>query len=110
MCRALQVLCAAPDRDALLELKRAVVSKEYELTGGATDPADLLRQVEDREPDAVVLDAGLLDAIEPLRAAYPSVRVILVGAESDAADEWVTDAADAKAAVLGMPRPGGPVS
>ncbi len=109
MCRALQVLCAAPDREALLALKRAAVSKEYELTGGATDEADLLKQVEELSPDAVVVDARLAGALERIRALYPSLKLVAVGAEADAADVWVADAGEARAAVLGLPRPGGPV-
>ncbi|MEX2459152.1 MAG: hypothetical protein WD770_09215 [Actinomycetota bacterium] len=110
MCRALQVLCAAADRDRLGELKRAAVSVEYELTGGATDPESLLAQVEELEPDAVVVDGSLgMEAIEALRAAYPSLRIVVVGVEAEAADDWVRGDEDVRAAVLGIPRPGGPV-
>ena len=109
MCRALKVLCAAPDREALQALKMAAVSKEYELTGGATDAEELLRQTEDLEPDAVVVHAALAGALEQLRAQYPSLRTVLVGAESDAADVSVADPDAVRAAVLGLPGPGGPV-
>jgi DNA-binding NarL/FixJ family response regulator len=110
MCRALQVLCAAPGRERLGELKRATVSAEYELTGGVTDAESLLAQVEELEPDAVVADAGLgTEAIEALRAAYPSLRIVVVGAEAEAADESVARDEDVRSAVLGIPRPGGPV-
>ena len=109
MCRALQVLCGASNADALMALKRAVVSKEYELTGGATDPTELLREIEERRPDAVVLDVSMAAAAEAVRAEHPSLRLVVVGAESEAADAWVRDPADARAAVLNLPRPGGPV-
>ncbi|MCA1727371.1 MAG: hypothetical protein LC722_06910 [Actinobacteria bacterium] len=110
MCRALQVLCAAADREALVALKRAVVSKEYELTGGALDEDDLLRQTEELEPDAVVVDASLAGSLERLRALYPSLRLVAVGFETDAADAWVADPSEAREAVLGIQRPGGPVT
>ncbi len=109
MCRALHVLCGAADRESLAALKRHVVSKEYELTGGATTAEELLGQVVELEPDAVVLDAALVSAAERLRAEHPSIRLIMVGVESEAADDWVERAEDARAAVLGLPRPGGPV-
>ena len=42
MCRALLVVCLAPDRDALMELKRATVGTEWELTPGATTSTTLV--------------------------------------------------------------------
>jgi two-component SAPR family response regulator len=109
MCRALQVLCAAPDRAALDVLKRAVVSAEYELTGGATSAEDLMAQLDDLKPDAVVVDAGLSDTLEAVRAVHPSIRIVLIGATSEVADDSVERVDDARSAVLGIPRPGGPV-
>jgi hypothetical protein len=110
VCRALKVLCAAADREALTALKRAAVSKEYELTGGATDEGQLLAQVEELEPDAVVIGSELAGAIERVRALYPSLRLVAVGAESEAADAWVADPGEVRSAVLGLSRPGGPVA
>jgi hypothetical protein len=109
VCRALKVLCAAPDRERLSALKYAAVSKEYELTGGATDADELMRQIDDLQPDAVVVASELVGAIEAVRAAYPSLRIVAVGAEAEAADEWVGSQEEVRAAVLGLPRPGGPV-
>jgi hypothetical protein len=109
VCRALKVLCAAPDRERLTALKYAAVSKEYELTGGATDAEALLRQIEELEPDAVVVAHELAGAIEAVRASYPSLRIVVVGAEAEAADESVADLQGVRSAVLGLPRPGGPV-
>ncbi len=109
MCRALKVLCAAPGHERLTELKYAAVSKEYELTGGATDAEELLRQIDELEPDAVVVTAELAGAIEAVRAAHPSLRIVAVGAEAEAADDWVEDVQEVRSAVLGLRRPGGPV-
>jgi hypothetical protein len=109
VCRALKVLCAAPDRERLTALKYAAVSKEYELTGGATDAEALQRQIDELEPDVVVVAAELAGAIEAVRAAYPSLRIVAVGAEAEAADDWVEDLQEVRSAVLGLPRPGGPV-
>ena len=109
MCRALKVLCAAPGREALTSLKYAAVSKEYELTGGATTLEGLLEQIDELEPDAVVIDAALAGGIEAVRAAHPSLRIVALGTSSEAADESVSSADDVRGAVLGLPRPGGPV-
>ena len=36
MCRALKILCAAPDAESLRALKSATVSASWELVGGAS--------------------------------------------------------------------------
>ena len=109
MCRALTVLCAADDRDRLLELKRASVAVEWELAGGATSVEELAAQVADLRPDVVVVDAALgSQAVAEARAAKPGVRVVSVGPLPEA-DEEATSVAHVREAILGLPRPGGPV-
>jgi DNA-binding NarL/FixJ family response regulator len=111
VCRALRVLCAAPGREALLALKRAVVSVEYELVGGATSAEEMVDQVRDQVPDVLVLDASFVspERIDAVRALRPGLQVVAVGAGAEGADVAVTAEAEAKAAVLALPRPGGPV-
>jgi len=59
VCRALTVLCAAPGRARMVELKRAAVAQEWELTGGATSVDELAAQVADLRPDVLVIDSAL---------------------------------------------------
>jgi hypothetical protein len=109
MCRALTVLCAAADRARLGELKRAAVATEWELAGGATSLEELAAQVSDLRPDVVVVDAALgPDAVTRAREAKPGIRVVSVGPLGDA-DEEAASLDEVRAAILGLPRPGGPV-
>lgn len=109
MCRALSVLCAAVDRATLSELKRAAVATEWELAGGATSLDELSAQVTDLRPDIVVVDAALgPDAVTRAREAKPGVRVVCVG-PLPGADDHAASLDEVRAAILGLPRPGGPV-
>jgi hypothetical protein len=109
MCRALTILCAAVDRPRLTELKMAAVAQEWELTGGATSLEELAAQVADLRPDVVVLDASLgPQAVARAKEAKPGVRVVSVG-PLPGADEVAATLEEVRAAILGLPRPGGPV-
>ena len=57
MCRAMKILCAAPDAESLRALKAAAVSATWELVGGAATSEELVRQLDDHAPDVVVVDA-----------------------------------------------------
>ncbi|HYT80894.1 MAG TPA: hypothetical protein VEQ37_16885 [Actinomycetota bacterium] len=109
MCRALTVLCAATDRARLGELKRASVAVEWELAGGATSLEELATQVADLRPDVVVIDGALgSQAVANAKEAKPGVRVVSVGPVPEA-DEQAASLEEVRAAILGLPRPGGPV-
>ena len=112
MCRALKVLCAAPGRERLDELKRAAVSAHWELAGGAASLPELAGQLEQWRPDVVVLEGDLGPAAVGLcRAARPGARIVVVRAVAPAegADATIDSLEDVRAAILGVPRPGGPV-
>jgi hypothetical protein len=110
MCRALKVLCAAPSSERLAELKRGAVSVQWELTGGATSVSELGDQVRRYRPDVVVLDARLgADGLAAARAGGGTARVISVGSELPEADGHAVTSEDIREAILGAPRPGGPV-
>lgn len=109
MCRALRVLCAAADAGRVAELKRATVSTNWELVGGASSLDELVEQLGEWQPDVVVIDAGLgPDAASQARKARPTVRIVSLGSLSGA-DEEATSLDELKPAILGLPRPGGPV-
>lgn len=109
MCRALTVLCAAIERARLIELKRAAVAQEWELIGGATSLEELAAQVADLRPDVVVVEAALgAQAVAVVKQAKPGVRVVSLGPLPEA-DEQATSLDEVRAAILGLPRPGGPV-
>jgi hypothetical protein len=109
VCRALRVLCAALDWTRLGELKRATVGVEWELSGGATSLDELAAQVADLRPDVVVVDGTLgPDAVARAREAKPGVRVVSIGPLPEA-DQEAASLDEVRAAILGLPRPGGPV-
>lgn len=108
MCRAVKVLCAAADRERLAEVKRAAVGAEWELVGGASSLEELVAQVVDRRPDVLILDAGLgAESVVQARAVMPTVRIVAI--EPVAGADEVTSLHEVRAAILGLPRPGGPV-
>ena len=109
MCRALTVLCAAPGRRALDQLKRAAVSASWELVGGASSTDELLRQLVELGADVVVVDASLVGVdVAEIRRARPGVRVLSVGGLVGV-DGEVTDLKAVRDAILGVPPVGGPV-
>lgn len=110
MCRALKVLCAAPGRDRLAELKRAAVSTNWELVGGAASLEELAGQLESWRPDVVVLDSNLgAEAVAAVRSLLDRARIVTVGSAVAGADDVAASLDEVRAAVLGLPRPGGPV-
>jgi DNA-binding NarL/FixJ family response regulator len=109
VCRALKVLCAAPDRERLQELKRATVSAHWELAGGACTVEELVSQVDGSAPDVVVIDVGIgPDAASRVRERRPTARIVSVGGSMDGADAYA-DADTVREVILGVPPVGGPV-
>jgi hypothetical protein len=116
MCRGMRVLCAASGEERLGALKRAAVGTEWELVGGAATPGQLLDQILGRKPDIVVVDAGLWPEVKAaLGRRAPSVRVVVVAepgrgpAKGTEEAEEVASLEGVRAAILGLPGPGGPV-
>jgi DNA-binding NarL/FixJ family response regulator len=110
MCRALKVLCAAPDSERLAELKRAALSVHWELTGGATSSDELVNQVDVLQPDVVVIDTALGPEVAVMvRERRPTARVVAVGGPLEGADAVADTAGAVKEAIIGMPPVGGPV-
>src|SRR2546425_12956607 len=109
MCRALKVLCAGPGRERLGELKRASVGASWELVGGATSLEELHQHIGEFEPDVVVVDAALgPEAVDVVRTARPRARLVALGS-LPGADAEAAELGGVRAAILGLPRPGGPV-
>lgn len=108
MCRALKVLCVAEDRAALLALKRAVASAEWELAPGATNEADAVGQIDAERPHVLVAFGPYGRLVELVNARFPAMRIIsdrdLPGATAVA-----TSLEEVRGVVRELPRPGGPV-
>jgi DNA-binding NarL/FixJ family response regulator len=109
VCRALRVLCAAPDREGLVGLKRAAVAAHWELMGGATSIDELVKQLDEYAPDVVVVDVSLgPEVVGRVKAVRPGARVVALGAGTGA-DQEVASLDEVRGAILALPRPGGPV-
>jgi hypothetical protein len=107
VCRALKVLCLAEDVAALAELKRAAVSADWELTAGATDEEEAMRQLHDERPHVVVAFGPFEGFAERALEAYPYLRIVadrdLPGATAIATSpQAIRDAVRER-------RPGGPI-
>lgn len=109
MCRALKVLCVASDRESLLELKRAAVSAEWELSAGATNEADAIGQIDAERPHILVVFGPYERLVALVRERFPGMRVI-ADREMPGATEVATSLGEVRGLVKGSPRPGGPVS
>jgi AmiR/NasT family two-component response regulator len=109
VCRSLRVLCAAGTDQRLQELRRAAVGAHWELVGGALSVEALGEQVAEWRPDVVVVDAALgQEAAAVARRARRTVRVVSVGTLAGA-DAQADSVDGVRQAILGLPRPGGPV-
>ena len=108
MCRALKVLCIAEDGDALAALKAATVSAEWELTTGATADEEALRQLHEERPHVVVAFGAFEEFVRTALEAYPAIRVI-ADRDLPGASVVATSLEEVRGAVMGRPRPGGPV-
>jgi hypothetical protein len=111
VCRALLVVCVAPDRDSLMDLKRAVVATDWELTPGATTADEAVAQVGDRGAHVLVAAGGVVpDVVAAARERWPWLRIVAVSHEPvEGATAVVASLDDVRAAVKGLPPPGGPV-
>jgi len=103
------ILCAAPGRDELSALKRAVVSASWELVGGATSAGELLSQLEELRPDVIVVDARVSGVdLGEVRRARPAARVVVLGV-IPGADAEAAEPGRLRDAILGVRPVVGPV-
>ena len=81
------------------------MSADWELVGGAASVAALDDQLSIWDPDIVVLDRTLAGAGEAIGRRHARTRVATVAPGEDGGFERD----EVRLAVLGLPRPGGPV-
>ncbi|HYG73332.1 MAG TPA: hypothetical protein VEC15_13755 [Actinomycetota bacterium] len=106
MCRALKVLCVAPDVETLAALKRAAVSADWELAAGASDEELALAQLHEERPHVVVVFGAVFDGfVRRALDAYPALRVV-ADHDVEGAAAVVAGPDGVRDAVLGRSRPG----
>ena len=108
MCRAVKVLCLAPDAEALQALKRVSVGAEWELAPGATTTDEALVQLEESPSHILVVSGSFAETVGVIKERYPGLRVVADFA-ADGVDVTVDSPDQVRDAILGSPRPGGPV-
>jgi hypothetical protein len=108
VCRALKVLCVAPDAETLATLKRATVSASWELCPGATDLRDALDQIDVERPQYLVAFGPFEQLVRLVTDRFPGMRVVsdrdMPGAETVSSIDRV------RGLLEDRPRPGGPVA
>ena len=108
MCRALKVLCVAPDDGSLMALKSATVSAEWELTRGAVDLRGALDQIDTERPHVMVAFGPFEDLVAIVRERFSGMRIV-TDRDVPGATVVATSLDEVRGVVLGLPRPGGPV-
>jgi hypothetical protein len=108
MCRALKVLCVASDRQALMDLKKATVSAEWELAPGAITEDDALDELEAELPHVLVVFGELGALVLRAREDRPDLRIVC-DRDLPGATVVVARPEEIRDAVRALPRPGGPV-
>jgi hypothetical protein len=107
VCRALKVLCVAPDAESLVALKRATVSASWELCPGATDLRDALDQIDVERPQYLVVFGPFEELVTLVADRFPGMRILsdrdAPGAEAVASMDRVRDLLESRS------RPGGPI-
>ena len=104
MCRALKVLCVAPDVAVLEALRRATVSAEWELAPGATSETEAMARLHEERPHVLVVFGAFPGLVDRALEASPSLRVIADRERQGAVAVGSMD--EVRAAVKGS---GGPV-
>jgi hypothetical protein len=108
MCRAMVVLCVAPDPGSLSDLKHATVSADWELAPGATDLRAALDQIDAERPHVMVAFGEWDELIELVRDHFPGMRIV-TDRDAPGATSVATSLEEVRSLVKGLPRPGGPV-
>ncbi len=105
MCRAVSVLCVAPDQARLDEVKRATVAAEWELCAGATDLRAALDQVDVCRPHAMVVLGPFEDLVAIVADRFPGMQIV-TDHEMPGSTAVVPEGSDVRAALRMQRRPG----
>lgn len=84
MCTAVRIVVAAADRERRLELRRSVVTAEWEVVGEADGPEAAYREAVERRARFLVLDESAAGPrpeaiVRRLKSVSPNAFVVAVG-------------------------------
>lgn len=108
MCRAVKVLCVAPDEEMLGILRRSTVASEWELTPGATTETDALGVIDAERPHALVAFGDFERLVSLVRDRFPAMRIV-TDRPVEAASVVVGSPEEVREALRSLSGPGGPV-
>ncbi len=108
MCRALVVLCVAPDDASLGDLKRATTSAAWELAPGATDERRALDQIDVDRPHVLVVFGPFERLVALVAERFPAIRIV-ADREAPGVVAVASSLEDVRGLVTGDERPAGPV-
>jgi hypothetical protein len=108
MCRAVKVMCVAPDDASLAALKHASVGASWELTPGATDLRSALDQIDVERPHALVVFGPFDDLVAVVAERFPGLRIV-TDRDAPGASAVARSADEVRDLLTELPRPGGPV-
>ncbi len=98
----------ASDHEALMALKRASVSADWELSAGATGLRDALDQLDVERPHAMVAFGPFEELVRLAADRFPAMRIV-TDREAPGATAVATSLDDVRGLLVARPRPGGPV-
>ncbi len=102
----MRIVCVATDCESLQALKRAALSASWELSIGATNEGAALDQAADAH---VLVVFGPFDGLAAkAKEIRPALRV-LSDRDGEGVDAVVGSLDEVPGAIVGQPRPGGPV-
>jgi hypothetical protein len=108
VCRAVKVLCVATEHEALMALKRAAVSADWELSPGAIDLREALDQLDVERPHALVAFGPFEQLVALAAERFPAMRVV-TDRDAPGATAVAPSLDDVRGLLAARPRPGGPV-
>ena len=89
-------------------LKRAAVSVDWELAGGATNEPDAIGQIDAERPHILVVFGSYGRLVALVRERFPGIRIV-TDRDAPGATAVATSLEEVRGLVKGIPRPGGPV-
>jgi hypothetical protein len=108
MCRAVKVLCVAPEDEVLEALRRATTAAEWELTPGATDETDALGVIDAERPHAMVAFGSYGELVSLVRERFPAMRIV-TDRDTPGTNAVASSRDDVRDLLRALARPGGPI-